>query len=251
MKLLMAAPFSSRKETINPTGILVALIVFVLASFAVGWMTGIIGDRNPDKPMSAAPRISKENKNIPTAVASSHAPTAPAVKAAEKTPPPPRPRRKVAEKTEPPKRETIKTAPPAPRETVRRVAPRSIAKTAAAAESQLKSPKLNPAHYTDSEKEIIIPPPVEKVDVKSINGKPVAWYSVRVGYTDSKSRADILRDVLREQGYIKAETESDSKGSYYINLGQYLYRYQAEEVSGTVADKTGLTPQIFEKTVAK
>ncbi len=96
------------------------------------------------------------------------------------------------------------------------------------------------------------PPAVEKVDPKSINDPAAAmWYSVRVGYTDSKVRADILRDVLREQGFPKADTVNGGDGTYFVSLGDFNYRYQAEQVSDSVKDRTSLLPMIHEKTVAK
>jgi hypothetical protein len=96
-----------------------------------------------------------------------------------------------------------------------------------------------------------IPNPVEKVNSKSLGGKSIPWYSVRVGYTDSKMRADILRDVLREQGFITAETITTEQGTYFISLGNFTYRYQAEQVAEGIKEKTSLIPQVFEKTVAK
>jgi hypothetical protein len=96
------------------------------------------------------------------------------------------------------------------------------------------------------------PPAVEKVDPKTINDPSAAmWYSVRVGYTDSKVRADILRDVLREQGFPKADTVNGGDGTYFVSLGDFNYRYQAEQVSDSVKDRTSLAPIIHEKTVAK
>ncbi len=92
---------------------------------------------------------------------------------------------------------------------------------------------------------------VQKIDTKSIGGKAIPWYSVRVGYTDSKVRADILRDVLAQQGFVKAETKKSDDGNYYVSLGDYMFRYQAEDLASTIREKTAMEPQIQEKTVAK
>jgi len=97
-----------------------------------------------------------------------------------------------------------------------------------------------------------VPGTVEKISrPEETEGKSIPWYSVRVGYTDSKMRADILRDVLKEQGFITAETVSTADGTHYVSLGDYGYRYQAEQVAESVKEKTGLIPQVYEKTVAK
>jgi len=92
---------------------------------------------------------------------------------------------------------------------------------------------------------------VEKVKEKSLAGGPVDWYALHVGFTDSKVRADILRDVLAGQGFTEARTVSEGKNSFYIDVGRYQFRYEAELAAKTVSEKTGLTPRVYEKTVAE
>jgi len=95
------------------------------------------------------------------------------------------------------------------------------------------------------------PPEIQKIDSEEVKEGSMLWYSVRVGYTDSKIRADILHDVLRDRGFATSKIELSDTGTYYISLGEFIYRYQAEELCKSVKEKTNLVPVIYEKTVAE
>jgi len=97
-----------------------------------------------------------------------------------------------------------------------------------------------------------LPVNVDKVEPEKVEeGVPIDWYSVQVGFTDSKVRADVLKDVLLQQGYDQAKTVNAGNGTYYVALGDYRFRYQAEEAAEIVKEKTNLTARIHEKTVAR
>lgn len=228
------------KEGINPVGILAALTVFVLVSLALIWATGRVGANN-EHPLKAA---ASSPKTAPAGLAATEQKPEPETENNQVIADIPKPAafpdatrgtKQAAAKKD--KKTSSKPAGPSSTVDVRRTGG--------------PSEPLKPIVDTDLPGEEAKTARVEKVDAKTIGGKTVLWYSVRAGYTDSKVRADILRDVLKDQGYATAETVSTGQNTYFVTLGDYQYRYQAEEVADGVKQKTGLIPQIYEKTVAK
>lgn len=96
-----------------------------------------------------------------------------------------------------------------------------------------------------------LPENVEKVEASSLRGGAIPWYSVRTGYTDSKVRADILCDVLIGQGFHAAETVAEDDGTFFVSVGRYKFRYEAEDAAKEVGLSINLDARIHEKTVAE
>lgn len=103
------------------------------------------------------------------------------------------------------------------------------------------------------DKTIPTPTPVgvEKVSAREIGNTAINWYSVRLGFTDSKTRADVLRDVLAGQGFPEAVTVQSKDGTYHVNAGNFRFRHQAESAVKTLEEKIGIPTKIYEKTVAE
>lgn len=96
-----------------------------------------------------------------------------------------------------------------------------------------------------------MPAGVEKVSAREIGNTAINWYSVRLGFTDSKTRAEVLRDVLAGQGFPEAKTVQSKDGTYHVNAGDFRFRHQAESAVKTLEEKTGIPSKIYEKTVAE
>lgn len=258
------------KEGINPVGILAALTVFVLVSLALIWATGRVGANNehPLKAAASSPKTAPaglvgETKPQPSETAkqpetekSGILPELEGPAATEQKPEPETENNQVIADIPKPAafpdatRETKPAAAKKDKKTSSK--PAGPSTTVDVRRTGGPSEPLKPIVDTDLPgEEAKSSERVEKVDAKTIGGKTVLWYSVRAGYTDSKVRADILRDVLKDQGYATAETVSTGQNTYFVTLGDYQYRYQAEEVADGVKQKTGLIPRIYEKTVAK
>lgn len=246
------APTPVKREGINPSGIIVMTLIFGLASaglisysehgglkphMQVNTAPKSISAKSPAVPQRAVTEVPKPKQTIDTATPK------PKQRPAEKPAATERPSRPESEVVMP-RANVERRSAPVPPIAPPRPASVSIEKEAPPA----PAPKLITAAELNAGKSATS---VERVDVKSIGGKAIPWYSVRVGYTDSKARADILRDVLIQQGFIKAETNTAGDGNYYVSLGDYMFRYQAEDVAGQIKSRTSMEPQIFEKTVAK
>lgn len=95
------------------------------------------------------------------------------------------------------------------------------------------------------------PQGVEKVTAREIGNQAINWYSVRLGFTDSEVRANVLRDVLAAQGYPEARTIKSGDGTFHVNAGDFRFKSQAEKLSKELEDKTGIPSKIYEKTVAE
>ncbi len=245
------APNPAKREGINPSGIIVMMLVFGLVSAGLishsksGWNLNSqkgAGEKavSVKAPVNARDIIGEFPQPEPVGK------TAAAPKPERKPAPNPTVARPVPSEPEtmPTRAGVERRAAAVPPIAAPRPTSVSIEKEA----PPVTAPKLITAAELNAGKSA---PGIERVDVKSIGGKAIPWYSVRVGYTDSKARADILRDVLVQQGFIKAETRAAGEGNYYVSLGDYMFRYQAEDVAGQIKTRTSMEPQVFEKTVAR
>lgn len=153
-----------------------------------------------------------------------------------------------ARESRPMKMEETGAEPPAIREPARKPAARPERTKRESGESRL---------VTDIEVEKLedvgagVPPEVTKINSSSIGNKAINWYSVRVGFTESKLRADVLRDVLAGQGFPDAKTVKSSDNTYHVAVGNYRFKHEADDAAKKLVDKTGLSPRVFEKTVAE
>ncbi len=73
--------------------------------------------------------------------------------------------------------------------------------------------------------------------------KLIPHYSVQVGYSDTKVRADVLRDVLTQQGYSNAKTVSSGKG-YIVVVDKYTFRNEAESAAQEIKNKLNVEPVV-------
>jgi len=246
---------SSKKESINAAGLIIALLLFGLVSLAL--VTLAVKNKTAAAVVPVPTEITAKTPVVISNSIPSEPPTAPVPKPKHKTEKP-----EVAEKSP-----TIIVMPVpvvterAPSISIERnkkndgnQAPEPPRQTKIKIEKSVPEPTpprmITAAELNNAEPEKTASA-VVKVDTKSLGGKSIPWYSVRVGYTDSKVRADILRDVLAQQGFIKAQTLPAGDGNFYVSLGDYMFRYQAQDVADSIKKKTSLDPQIFEKTVAK
>ena len=261
--------YSNRKESVSTAGVIIALLLFGLVSLA------LVMFAIKNKPGSAAPANNVLAEQTPTApappaiakleVLKNQTAPKPAIKSAQEkkreksatvivlpmpivtqAPPPKQQPQQPAQRIERPRQAAIN---PAPRVSA---VPQQTTVDVVKTESDIQPSArlITPADMNNAENAKPAQS-VEKVDQKSLGGKAIPWYSVRVGYTDSKTRADILRDVLSQQGFIKAQTLAAGDGNFYVSLGDYMFRYQAEDVAENIRKKTSMEPQIYEKTVAK
>jgi hypothetical protein len=249
---------SHRRESINTAGVIIALLLFGLVSLAL--VTLSVKNKPASASAPAPVAVTKPAAPDKVAAVTKRKPVEPKKKPAQKTEDESDKRKPVEKKTAVAVATvtTISEKPtPSAKETLRRierrsvsVSPRETTVTVVKAE-----PITPPTHIVTADElnnmEDAKQHGVEKVDSKSLGGKAIPWYSVRVGYTDSKTRADILRDVLAQQGFIKAQTQAAGDGNYYVSLGDYMFRYQAEDIADNIKKKTSMEPEIFEKTVAK
>ncbi|MEW5947312.1 MAG: hypothetical protein AB1742_14060 [bacterium] len=90
---------------------------------------------------------------------------------------------------------------------------------------------------------------IEKIKPGRVD-ENVAWYSVRVGFSDSGIRTDTLRDVLVKQGFPKAKTERGGDGLYYVVVSEYYFRHLAEN-DVRLLEEMGFSPVLHERTVAR
>lgn len=90
---------------------------------------------------------------------------------------------------------------------------------------------------------------VERVQRDDSAAKVNKWYAVKVGITESKIRAEVLRDVLQNQGFGHARAKQSTDGNWYVSLGDYQFRHEAQEMIDEVKSRTSLIPTIVEKTV--
>lgn len=106
------------------------------------------------------------------------------------------------------------------------------------------APARPPVHPKTPPKEIIERVPEPKAPAGA------QWYSVRAGYSESRTRTDTLREVLAGQGFTEAKTVRDSDGLYYVRVAEFRFRHLAEETFNNLEDM-GFEPTMHERTVAK
>ena len=90
---------------------------------------------------------------------------------------------------------------------------------------------------------------VERISPRDVK-TAVPWYSLRVGYSNSKVRTETLRKVLVKQGFESARTERGKDGIYYVKVADHYFRNRAEGDAEQLK-KMGFSPIIYEKTVAR
>lgn len=196
----------------SAVGILVSVLIFLCAA----WALFVLNTRTP----GINPQLTKAQKAQFEAPAETPPINIPdeAFEKPKPITPPPLPK-------EIPKAEPVKKKPPAPK-------PVKVKKT------------VKPTPPAKPPREIIERVPKAKAE------KGTPWYSVRAGYSESRSRTDTLREVLAGQGFPAARTMRDTDGLYCVEVADFRFRHLAEETFGKL-EEMGFEPTIHERTVAR
>jgi hypothetical protein len=272
-------PGRSARRGINATGIL-AVLVFFAASIVIGnWADGRLQAPRPAaKPRaSGAPQaasqssgkvqtLTLEPERVPETSAQEQAADEPAQAAPRDsaqyennlviTDAPVKPARQPAPAASPSAAAPAASSRPSP---ARSVSPPAPPQAAAAVKSASPAPKppaqSNPAMKPASSKPTAVsaaaPDTVVRVKPPANASASDPFYSVRLNKAESKVLADVVADTLKKHGFDDAAAVRTPDGQYSVKVGDFNFRYAAENAKKQLQDLGFQETYIEEKTVAE
>ena len=122
---------------------------------------------------------------------------------------------------------------------------------AAPATVNIKPPaQNNPAIKTPKSTKPVPAAPDTVVRAPASSDASEPFYTVRLNKADSKYLADVVSDTLKKQGF-ETRTVPSGDGSFYVKVGDYNFRYAAENAKKQLNDLGFNEAYIEEKTAAR
>ena len=273
-------PGRGARRGINATGILAVLVLFTAATVLGNWADGRLQAPQPAaKPRaSGAPRtasqtsgktqtLTLEPERVPEPSAHEQAADEPAQPAPRDsaqfenslviTDAPVKPARQSAPVISRPAAAPGTSSRPSPARSVSPPAPpQAAASVKSAAPAPVPLAQSNPAMKPASSKPSAVsaaaaPDTVVRVKPPANASASDPFYSVRLNKAESKVLADVVADTLKKHGFDDAAAVRTPDGQYSVKVGDFNFRYAAENAKKQLQDLGFQETYIEEKTVAE